>query len=174
MMVSTEPFTPEGGGAASPPSFIDFILQWMEASGATLRDLVEASEGRLNLTRVGRILHRNLEKRSAIRMDEVDEILRALKINHYHFALAVEMIRESPAATLEKHMPFIKVAAVAMSNLPLLFREAFEHINGLDQSDVKDEHGLAIQRIVIQNYTMVYADMARRKDERLGPFGRDF
>lgn len=141
---------------------VDFIRDRMKTLGITIRPLAELTG--IKRGRLHNILHGTPEKRTPIKITEVDLILRVIGSAPHEAALAVEIAQFAEDGRADAKCRVFSMLAVAMKGLAGRLASTIDHIEGLDSHDIRDEHGALIQEAIVQLLERHYGDIVRRRD----------
>lgn len=153
------------GPSIASPNIVDFILAKMEARGMSRRALAEAAG--VHRSRVQRVLHPNVMKRTPIRLSETVELLGALGVGHYEVALANELLSEPSAPAPDSLAKVIALVSVIFDGLPSEIISMVGLIDGLEYDDIREIHGKRIQAAMIEMMRDLYTEMVDRRYRRI-------
>lgn len=146
-------------------SLIDYLLFKADAQRISIRKLAEMAG--INHSRCGRILHKDPERRHAIKIYEVTQILAVLNVEFLEAALADETWRQDPVIP---HASVERAAVLTLEfirGLPAKIIDIVDEIQGLDCLDIRKEQGVRLRSLIIQVIHQQYSELARRRDIRI-------
>ncbi|TVV76944.1 hypothetical protein [Sphingomonas solaris] len=144
---------------------VDFILARMSVRNLSRRQV--ASITGIGRTRLQTILHAEVDKRTPMRMDEFHMILEKLGIGQLEVAIAADVIDNQPDVTVETVSSVVSMLAELMRGLPRELIGMVYHIDGLEHSDVRPEHGGRMRELVVRSLASHYRNLADRRDMRI-------
>ncbi|MET0376067.1 MAG: hypothetical protein ABW128_17645 [Rhizorhabdus sp.] len=149
---------------------VNFILARMSVRNLSRRQVAVITG--IGRTRLQTILHAEVDKRSPMRMDEFHVILEKLGIGQLEAALAADVIDNQPDVTVEAVSSVVLMLAELMRGLPKELIGMVYHIDGLEHSDVRPEHGGHMRELVVRSLASHYRDIVNRRDIRVAKFDR--
>lgn len=147
----------------------DYILARMDLARVSVRELA-------SLTKIGRSrlhdgLHREADKRVALKMPEIGAILEALGISKIEAMYAQEMLQKNEACVELKDL--LKVMSMVLglvTGLPEKIITVVRHVDGLNFDDIRPEHGEAAQDMVVRAIQTEYQKTGMRRSKRFNEF----
>lgn len=147
----------------------DFFISRMDALNVSIRDLGSRTE--IKHSRLGDILHRTPAKRRPMRLDEASAICSALETNHFIAMLACELFLSNKVSDLAAADRVASLMSTMTNGLASRLTEVLGHIEGLRDSDIREEHGLQAQEHVLDFFERHYSGIAVRRSARLDRSG---
>lgn len=147
------------------PEHVDFLRLRLDKSGMTIRAL-EAGTPTIKRSRLGEILHQDRSKRRAMRLDESQAICAALGISDIEAQFGTELLQESTADGRDP-TNIAAILATICDGLGPRIRNVLVGISGLDDADVRPEHGGQLQKLLVESFEKGYLDLVERKGFRL-------
>ncbi len=147
----------------------DFFISKMDVMNVSIRDL--ESRTAIKHSRLGDILHRTPAKRRPMRLDESSAICSALKTNHFIAMLACELCLSNNVSDLASADRVASLMSTMTNGLASRLTEVLGHIEGLKDSDIREEHGLQAQDFVLDFFEKHYSGLAIRRSARLNRSG---
>lgn len=149
---------------------IDFILARMKDSDVSGRQIATLTG--IRKSRISAILHSDAEKRSPVRMDEFEAILRVLNISHVEVTLAAELIDKTPHVGVGAIASVASMLSEVMNGLPIEVIEMLDGIGGIDHADVRKEHAVVVRKMIVDFLTSRYTRFAQLRDMREADIGK--
>jgi len=143
----------------------DYILARMDLARVSVRELA-------TLTKIGRSrlhdgLHREVDKRAALKMPEIAAILAALGISKIEAMYAQEMLQKNEAGVeLKDLLRVISMVLGVVTGLPEQIIDVVMHVEGLGFDDVRPEHGEAAQELIVRTIEAEYQKIGSRRSKR--------
>lgn len=147
----------------------DFFISRMDVMNVSIRDL--GSRTAIKHSRLGDILHRTPAKRRPMRLDESSAICSALQTNHFVAMLACELYLTGKVSDLASADRVASLMSTMTTGMASRLTEVLGHIDGLRESDIREEHGLQAQDHVIDYFEKHYSEVATRRMARLARSG---
>ena len=147
------------------PEHVDFLRLRLDKSGMTIRAL-EAGSPTIKRSRLGELLHTDRNKRRPMRLDESQAICAALGISDMEAQFGTELLQE----TMEESGDLSNIAAILATicdGLAPRIANVLIGISGLEDGDVRPEHGDQLQELLVDSFQKGYLDLVKRKGFRL-------
>lgn len=142
---------------------VDVILDRMAARQVSVRRL--SAQTGIRKSRAFNILHRDPQKRHPIRLDEKAAILQVVGLTVIEAALAADIIA-SPEREQTGQGSIATMLGQLLDGLPADIAQMVEHIDGVDFSDVRPEHGLRLRALLLRFLEKHYTEIGVRRLER--------
>ena len=142
---------------------VDVILERMAARQVSVRTL--CAQTGIRKSRAFNILHRDPQKRHPIRIDEKAAILQVVGLTVIEAALAADIIA-SPNREQCGQGSIATMLGQLLDGLPADIAEMVEHIDGVDFSDIRPEHGLRLRSLLLRFLEKHYTDIGARRLDR--------
>ena len=146
---------------ASEPNYVLLILQEMEARQIGLRRM--ELKTRINRARLGRILHRDPGKRSAMTILEFRTMLRALEIDPIEAIVATELLRDVEPTQDGRFDKVGVMLATLVRGLPQRLAEALHDVDGMDGSEIREEWGTYFQKALVNRMVHEVGQILERR-----------
>lgn len=150
-----------GVSDASEPDYVLLILQEMEARQLGLRRM--ELKAQINRARLGRILHRDAAKRSAMTLLEFRAILKALEIDPIEAIVAMELVRELEPTQDARFAKLATMLATLVRGLPQRLVEALHDLDGMDGTEIREEWGTYFQKAVVNRMVHEVVQILERR-----------
>lgn len=142
---------------------VDVILDRLESRRISVR-MVSAQTG-IKKSRASNILHRDPRKRHPMRIDEKAAILQVVGLTYIEAALAAD-IMATPEREQSGQGSIATMLDQLLEGLPSDIAELVEHIDGVDYSDVRPEHGIRLRALLLRFLEKHYKDIGDRRLRR--------
>lgn len=163
---SRESETTEDGRIDSGSSrLIDFVLTRAKAQNLSVREIANICG--IKRGRCANILHQNSEKRHPFRVNEIELILIAVKIDQIEAVLATEMLSSNSSIDEEGIHRVVSLLSEFVRGLPTRVADIVEHMQGLEYDDLKKEQGRWLQVAVCGILEGEFSDVVKRRNSRL-------
>ena len=168
---ATRSWTEKPEGAIPNFDLEDYILARMDLKGMSVRELAY-------MTKIGRSrlhdgLHREVDKRVALRMPELVAILEALSISKIEAMYAQEVLQKNEGIELKDLLKVIPMCLGIVTGLPEQIITVVQHVDGLGFDDIRPEHGEAAQNLLVRAIEVEYRKLGRRRSQRFDEFGEE-
>lgn len=142
---------------------VDVILERMAALQISVRML--AVKTGIKKSRANNILHRDRYKRHPLRLDEKAAILQVVGLTVVEACLAADIII-APEGEPAGQGSVATMLAQLLDGLPADIVQMVEHIDGVDFSDIRPEHGLRLRALLLKFLEKHYTDIGVRRLDR--------
>ena len=142
---------------------VDVILERMAVRQISVRTL--CAQTGIRKSRAFNILHRDPQKRHPIRIDEKAAILQVVGLTVIEAALAADIIA-TPDREQCGQGSIATMLGQLLDGLPADIAEMVEHIDGVDFSDIRPEHGLRLRSLLLRFLEKHYTDIGARRLDR--------
>ena len=143
---------------------VDVILKRMAARQISVRML--AAKTGIKKSRANNILHRDPHKRHPLRLDEKAAILQVVGLTVVEAFLAADIIT-APDGEAAGQGSVASMLAQLLDGLPADIVQMVEHIDGVDFSDIRPEHGLRLRALMLKFLEKHYSEVGARRLRRL-------
>lgn len=143
---------------------VDVILERMASRHVSVRTL--CLQTGIKKSRAFNILHRDPLKRHPIRIDEKAAILQVIGLTVVEAALAADIIA-SPDREQTGQGSIATMLGQLLDGLPADIAQMVEHIDGVDFSDIRPEHGLRLRALLLRFLEKHYTDIGTRRLDRM-------
>ncbi|SEJ92508.1 hypothetical protein SAMN05428950_10569 [Sphingomonas sp. OV641] len=99
----------------------------------------------MSRSRAYRLMAKDSDKRTTVRVDEIDAILRDLGVDRYQLAVISEL-GERADASLEEDLQIAIFFSDLMTGLATELVQGLSNIHGLDLQDLDDRHRRALRQ----------------------------
>jgi hypothetical protein len=141
------------------------ILERMAALQISVRTV--AVKTGIKKSRANNILHRDPRKRHPLRLDEKAAILQVVGLTVVEAFLAADIVT-APDGEAAGQGSVASMLAQLLDGLPADIVQMVEHIDGVDFSDVRPEHGIRLRALLLKFLEKHYQDIGDRRLRRLG------
>lgn len=142
--------------------FIDYILHRKAQDGFSFPGL--AGRTGIKKSRLHSILHPDCEKRRPITIDEYHALIDALDLSQTEASIASELFSR-PVETPHGVDIMVKIISSVVAGLATGLPEMVEHVEGLDWSDIRPDHGGYIGDRVLKELYGNYEKLLDRRAE---------
>ncbi len=122
------------------------ILAIMDHDRVGIRSL--ALHSGIGKSRIGLLLHRDPSKRSAMQINELQAILRALDVELLDAVFCVETLRDENIRYSDRYRTLISMLCALFRHLPASLIAALDDVTDLDGTEVRPEWAGPLERAV--------------------------